>query len=45
MIEEVIDLLLEILVKTSHSSADKKIVYPLLQDNLDKLNIGIVFDF
>ncbi|MEH2330400.1 hypothetical protein [Nostoc sp.] len=40
MREEVIDLLLQILVKTSHSSADKKIVYPLLQDNLDKLDLN-----
>ncbi|MEH2105230.1 hypothetical protein [Nostoc sp.] len=40
MREEVIKLLLQILVKTSYSSADKKIIYPLLQDNLDKLDMN-----
>ncbi|MBE8991558.1 CHAT domain-containing protein [Nostoc sp. LEGE 12450] len=40
MRQEVIDFLLKILVKTSHSSADQKIVYPLLQDNLDKLDLN-----
>jgi hypothetical protein len=40
MRKEIIDFLLQILVKTSHSSADKKIVYPLLQDNLDKLDLN-----
>ncbi|MBD0388905.1 MAG: hypothetical protein ICV54_20975 [Nostoc sp. C3-bin3] len=28
------------MVKNSHSSADKKIIYPLLQDNLEKLDLN-----
>ncbi|MEH2236966.1 CHAT domain-containing protein [Nostoc sp.] len=40
MREEVIDFLLQILLKTSQSSSDKKVLYPLLQDNLDKLDLN-----
>ena len=40
MREEVIDFLLQILVKTSQSNSDKKKVYPLLQDNLDKIDLN-----
>ncbi|MBG1264104.1 hypothetical protein [Nostoc commune] len=40
MREEVIDFLLQILLKTSQSSSDKKVLYPLMQDNLDKLDLN-----
>ncbi|MEH2404789.1 CHAT domain-containing protein [Nostoc sp.] len=43
MREEVIDFFLKILVKTSQSSGDKKTVYPLLQDNLDRLDLFSIF--
>lgn len=42
MKEELIDFLLQVLLKTSQSYGDKKIVYSLLQDNLDKLNLNFV---
>ncbi|ACC83531.1 CHAT domain-containing protein [Nostoc punctiforme] len=40
MIEERINFLLTALIKISQSYSDKKIVYPLLQDNLDKLDLN-----
>ncbi|MBD2195285.1 MULTISPECIES: CHAT domain-containing protein [Calothrix] len=41
MKEEPIDFLLTLLLKTSHSYGDKNTVYPLLQDNLDKLDLNL----
>ncbi|OUL17866.1 hypothetical protein BV378_37705 [Nostoc sp. RF31YmG] len=40
MREEQIDFLLTVLLSISQSDGDKKIVYPLLQDNLDKLDLN-----
>ncbi|OUL35675.1 hypothetical protein BV372_10265 [Nostoc sp. T09] len=37
---ELIDFLMEIVLKMSQSNSDDKIIYPLLQDNLDKLNLN-----
>ncbi len=34
------NFLLTLLLKISQSYADKKIIYPLLQDNLDKLDLN-----
>lgn len=40
MKEELIDFLLQLILKPSQSNGYKKIAYPLMQDNLDKLNLN-----
>lgn len=40
MKEELGHFLLEIVLKMSESDSDTKVIYPLLQDNLDKLNLN-----
>ncbi|MEH2452686.1 hypothetical protein [Nostoc sp.] len=40
MKEELVHFLLEIVLKMSQSDSNTKVIYPLLQDNLDKVSLN-----
>ncbi|WP_414569226.1 hypothetical protein [Nostoc sp. CCY 9925] len=40
MEEELVDFLLKIVIQMSESDSDTKVIYPFLQENLDKLSLN-----